>query len=213
MKRKYLLYERPDIASEWDYSANGDILPDKVALQSHKSYHWICPKGHKYELPVAKRTTRGDGCPYCSGKKPIVGKNDFKTLYPEVAAEWDYDLNDSRPEQYLPYSNFKVSWICKQGHPFRCRIIDRTKKGIVCPVCYGRYPICGKTDLATVFPELAQEWSKKNRRLKPTDVTAHSNITVWWHCSVCGHEWRAMVKNRSYGRGCPACNKKRNKKE
>ena len=213
MSKKHFLTERPDIAAEWDYSANGDITPNDVALMSHKERHWICSKGHKFKLAVSKRTCRGYGCPYCSGKRPIIGETDFKTLFPSIAAEWDYNRNQLPPEQYLPHSNVKVHWICKKGHSFQCQIKDRTEKKVICPVCYGRYPIPGKTDLETVFPELAKEWSKKNRNLLPSQVSAYSNRTVWWKCSVCGREWRAIIKNRAYGRGCYECYKRKHAAE
>ena len=60
-------------------------------------------------------------------------------------------------------------------------------------------------DLQTVNPALAKEWHPyKNDHLTPANVTAGSHRKVWWVGS-CGHEWKAEVKSRHAGRGCPYC--------
>ena len=35
---------------------------------------------------------QGNGCPFCSGKRPVPGKTDFATLHPELAEEWDWKI-------------------------------------------------------------------------------------------------------------------------
>ena len=68
--------------------------------------------------------------------------------------------------------------------------------------------IVGQNDLATVNPDLAAEWHPtKNNCLRPTQVTAGSNRKVWWK-GTCGHEWEAVIGNRSRGIGCPHCSKR-----
>jgi len=61
--------------------------------------------------------------------------------------------------------------------------------------------IPGKNDLATKFPEIADEadgW-------EPSTVTAGSGKKLPWKCSK-GHRWSATVGNRTYhSRGCPVC--------
>ncbi len=53
--------------------------------------------------------------------------------------------------------------------------------------------------------QLAKEWHPtKNGSLTPKDVSPGSHQRIWWIC-VKGHEWRATVKNRSNGNGCPYC--------
>lgn len=61
----------------------------------------------------------------------------------------------------------------------------------------------GINDLATVNPKLAKEVSP-NSKIKATEVTAGSGKRLLWRCSR-GHEWGAIVKSRSKGRGCPYC--------
>ncbi len=56
---------------------------------------------------------------------------------------------------------------------------------------------------ADVYPELLPEWSNKNS-IDPHNVSYGSNKKVLWS-GVCGHEWKAIVKNRGNGHGCPYC--------
>lgn len=63
-----------------------------------------------------------------------------------------------------------------------------------------------ENSLAEVRPDLAREWSDRNLKLTPDDVSYGSTINVWWK-GACRHEWVAPVCNRlrQYGAGCPYC--------
>ncbi len=50
---------------------------------------WRCLRGHRWDAPPAERSQKQQGCPYCSGRKVLVGFNDLKTRFPEIAAEAD----------------------------------------------------------------------------------------------------------------------------
>jgi hypothetical protein len=77
---------------------------------------------------------RGTGCSYCAGLS--VGKiNNLKYLFPYLSEEWDYELNEKSPEQYVPGSNVKVSWRCNLcDHRWMASIKDRSY-GRGCPRC------------------------------------------------------------------------------
>ena len=83
---------------------------------------------------------------------------------------------------------------------------DREKMS--CPYCSGRLPISGKTDLATLEPDIAVEWNYKRNALLPTEVSRKSGKKVWWICPS-GHEYKALIYNRSSGKGCPICSRRR----
>ena len=52
---------------------------------------------------------------------------------------------------------------------------------------------------------LISEWHwEKNTDIAPSKLTLGSNKKVWWVCQN-GHEWQAMINNRSKGRNCPYC--------
>lgn len=66
-------------------------------------------------------------------------------------------------------------------------------------------PLAGETDLATLYPDLARQWHPtKNGDLTPEQVLPGSHRIVWWICEK-GHEWRAQIKSRVQGCGCPVC--------
>ena len=77
----------PDIAKDWDYASNKNITPDLVIAGSNRSYFWICSEGHSYKAPISQRL-RGRGCPYCTGRKVLIGYNDLPTTEPKLSKEW-----------------------------------------------------------------------------------------------------------------------------
>jgi hypothetical protein len=48
---------------------------------------WQCPEGHEWQAVIRDRVA-GNGCPFCSGKKILVGYNDLATVRPELVKEW-----------------------------------------------------------------------------------------------------------------------------
>lgn len=193
----------PDIAKEWDYQKNRELSPSTIGSQSSKKVWWICPDNHGYDMRVDHRT-RGCGCPYCSSQRPIVGVNDFGTVYPELAKEWDYEKNKGkRPEDYTSTSGQKVSWLCKLKHTYIASIAHRVN-GTGCPYCAGKKVLKGFNDLETLYPEIAKEWDFEKNSLKPSGVSSGSNTKFSWVCPL-GHGYDAVVYSRIGGTGCPYC--------
>ncbi len=64
----------PEIAKEWHPTTNGKLKPQDIVSGTHKKVWWKCLKGpdHEWEAQVKSRTQRGDGCPFCDGKKVSV---------------------------------------------------------------------------------------------------------------------------------------------
>lgn len=122
-----------------------------------------------------------------------------------LLAEWDSGKNlPLTPESVSYGSARKVSWRCGNGHSWQSAVCTRTK-GSGCPYCSGLKIEVGKADLQSRFPELAEQWHPvKNQRLSPAQNSAGSHRSVWWRCGK-GHEWRAVVKSRAEGKGCPVC--------
>lgn len=125
----------PGLAEQWDYERNYPLTPDKVMPHSQKKVWWICGTGHHWRAAIYARHSHG--CPYCSGRVPIIGVNDLKTVSPELADEWDYNKNGRLiPEELMPMSNRKVWWKCSKGHSYRMAPRER-QDGIGCPQCSG----------------------------------------------------------------------------
>ena len=200
----------PELVPEWHPTKNKNITPEMISANTHKKFWWICNKGHEWEAQPHNRI-EGTGCPYCSGRVAIEGENDFSTLYPHLAREWHPTLNKIKASEIMPTSHNKVWWICDKGHEWQTWIYARVN-GNGCPYCAGFKPIIGKTDLATLMPQIAEEWNyEKNRGKTPLMFTKYSNRKVWWKCNL-GHEWRTAISTRTtLGMGCPECAKNRRK--
>ena len=203
----------PEIAAEWDYEKNDGLTPEMVTTISNKRVGWKCKYGHEWSAVIHKRILKkGIGCPYCSGRRLIVGTNDLATLMPKVAAEWDYEKNDGlTPEMVAKSAHKKVWWKCKHGHKWQADVRNRTgENGAGCPYCSGRYAVIGENDLVTFKPEIVSEWNyERNNGLTPEMFAKYSNQKVWWRCKF-GHEWRTQISNRTRKEtGCPYCSGRR----
>jgi len=59
--------------------------------------------------------------------------------------------------------------------------------------------------VASARPDLLISWcSRLNKDVDPEQVSRGSSRSVWWECEA-GHTWRAAVKTRAAGHGCPEC--------
>lgn len=199
--------QRPDLVKEWDFEENGDYTPDKASIHSPRKVGWICSEGHKWIATIEKRTQRNQGCPYCSGRRAIPGETDIATTNPELMSLWDYEKNAEEgiyPENIKSHSDVKTWWKCENGHSWKTMTKHLTR-GRRCPYCSGNKVATGETDLATVRPDLAEEWHPtKNKGLKPSDIMTRYSKKVWW-LGKCGHEWKANPDHRYRGSGCPIC--------
>ena len=200
----------PALTKDWNYERNGDLKPDMVTANANKKVWWKCNKGHEWEANIDNRNN-GRGCPICKNKQVLKGYNDLATINPTLAKEWNYERNgDLKPDMVTANTNKKVWWKCNKGHEWEANISNRSK-GKECPVCRNKQVLKGYNDLATINPTLAREWNfKKNYPLTPKDVTVGSSKKVWWKCNK-GHEWEAIVSNRTRGNGCPTCKKSNTK--
>lgn len=188
-----LATKNPDLSREafgWD--------PSMVTTGSSKRFSWKCPLGHIYVATVAARTS-GNGCPYCSRQKVLAGFNDLATTNPELVDSvdgWD-------PSTVIAGTLRKLNWKCPLGHTW-----TGTGAGMVrakgCPICLGQRLLKGFNDLATAFPEIANEAFEWD----PTTVMPGTDKKLKWKC-IEGHIWSAPVYHRT-GRdktGCPTCSK------
>ena len=124
----------------------------------------------------------------------------------ELLEQWELQANlPLTPERVSHGSKQKVWWRCQKGHVWRAAIHTRTGSSTGCPVCAGKIPLAGETDLASRFPQLARQWHPtRNGTLTPEQVLPGSHKSVWWLCQK-GHVWQAQIKSRTAGCGCPVC--------
>jgi hypothetical protein len=152
----------------------------------------------------------------CANKKTIIGLNDLVTTHPNIANEWEVEMNGSLSAvDFVAGSNMSVWWKCGDcEYVWRASVVSRTS-GRGCPKCAqesrvssrGVTILSKKGSLADNYPDLIKEWHPtKNTDVLPNGVTAGSDKRVWWICSK-GHEWQAVVSSRTRGNGCPECAK------
>lgn len=129
----------PELAAQWHPTKNQWLTPEQVTPYSNKKAWWVCEKGHEYQAIIASRTGAGSDCPYCTGKKVMVGFNDLATVDPELAKQWHPQMNGNlTPEMVTVGSHKKVWWICPDGHVWKAVVYSRAgKRQSGCPVCAG----------------------------------------------------------------------------
>lgn len=181
-------------------------VPMNVFLHLRKiqKLNWVCNSGHVFESSIKNRLS-GRNCPYCAGRKILVGFNDVFTKHPEILKDFDQELSSlEEASKTFKTSSTTFFWKCPNGHSYPATLLNKIK-GRGCIYCGGSSVLTGFNDLHTLFPQLSQEWSPKNS-VKPCEVSAFSHRRVWWVCGTCSFEWEALVQSRTQEHsGCPLC--------
>ena len=230
-KRRTLAEVNPELAKQWHPTKNDGLKPEDVTPYSNKRVWWIYPfddpltgKHFDFEWQAEVRDrSRGNKCPFLSGRAVWPGFNDLASNYPELAKEWHpFKNGELTPSNVTCGTAKKVWWLLpyddsEMGLHFdfewEARIADRVN-GIGCPYLSGQAAWPGFNDLASNYPELATEWHPtKNRKRTPDKVYKGEKRKSWWLCPKCGEAWQASVYDRIYERRiCDGC-KNRQKKE
>ena len=206
----------PELSAQWHPDKNGDLKPTDITAGSNRKVWWRCDKGHEWQATASKRAAvKGVPCPYCGNKRLLRGFNDVASVRPILVEQWHPTKNgDLKPAGVIASSHQKVWWRHRAAdgtwHEWEAGVASRARLGTNCPYCANRKVLLGFNDLATTHPDLAEQWHPdKNGELTPKDVTAGSNRKVWWRHwrddLQLWHEWRAPVKRRADGSGCPIC--------
>lgn len=203
----------PELAKEWHPVKNGDITPSMRTPKSNQHAWWLGECGHEWKSAISTRSHLGCGCPYCGGSKA----DKYSSLafnFHDLIKEWHPTKNVHLHPSKLTCSSGKIVWWkCKQGddHEWRARVSDRTGRNTGCPFCSGRFP-SSDNNLGVLRPDLAKGWHPtKNGIVTPHGVAVRSSKSAWWICPR-GHEWKAVISNRSIA-GCPACSASKGEKQ
>ena len=128
----------------------------------------------------------------------------LQEVAPELAKQWHPVLNGKiTPDSVYAKTAHKYWWICEKGHEWQASPAKRVLDGRGCPYCANQKVLKGYNDLATLFPDLAKQWSPNNE-VSPDEVIGMSSKAYLW-IGECGHEWRAAMSSRRKGAGCPYC--------
>jgi len=198
----------PELAMQWHAAKNGHITPQCVTFGSAVKAWWICERGHEWQARVNSRASGNTGCPVCSGNIVDTGMNDLSSIFPEISSQWHPTKNGTlQPDEVSSFSNRRVWWVCEKGHEWQTDISSRVRRFTGCPYCVGRKVLAGFNDLATLAPDVAEQWHPElNESLTPEQVTRSSHKKVWWQCPE-GHVWKAVIHSRTGAArcGCPVC--------
>lgn len=130
-KKNSVATSYPQLAKEWDTQKNQGLTPDVFPPSSHFEVWWKCSNGHEWKAPIYSRTSGGNQCPYCHGKRLLPGFNDLKTELPDLVEKyWEFDLNSKQgifPDQVKKSSTRKVFWRDDKGNVYVCSIASRTR--------------------------------------------------------------------------------------
>ena len=204
MNNNLLYINNNQLFNEIVLNKHVDINLQLLTIGSGKKIWWKCKKGHQWQTSIRKRCKENQGCPFCCGKKVCID-NCLYTTQNNLCKEWNYNKNlHLTPYSVTTHSNKKVWWKCNKNHEWKTSVEERVR-GRGCPYCCGK-KVCIDNSLITKNPILCQEWNyEKNENLTPNNFTQFSAKKVWWKCEK-GHEWQAMISNRSSGTGCKKCN-------
>ncbi len=145
-----------------------DWNPEEFTAGVNTKFRWCCSKGHQYDASPNSRSN-GTGCPFCAGRKVLVGFNDLATTNPELAEQ----VVGADPRTITAGSGKRLTWACSHGHTWTAPPNGR-RRGEGCPVCAGRSVAVGSNDLATTNPDLAAQATGWD----PTTLSAGSNHRV-----------------------------------
>lgn len=220
----------PHLLAEWNYEENGKLSPNAVFAFGSTQVHWkhsIVKNGkefiHKWVSAVKNRTSNGNNCPICAGKKVMIGYNDLKTAAPDFLSEWDYSKNvPLNPENVITGGNKKFWWVHtimsnrkKHVHSWQATVSSRMRRR-GCPICNGKIIQKGFNDLTTTHPQLLKEWDYNKNKREPTSTSYGYDKKVWWLHTITvegaqyQHSWQASPNSRTNkNSGCPYCANKK----
>ena len=216
----------PALQQQSDHAGNAHLGNIVIKPHSNKKVWWTCdqcPDGHlhSWEAAVSSRTG-GSGCSQCCGRK-VCKHNSLATKALKVAAQWDYEANDSTPNNVVALSSTPVGWRCNVcGHPWRARIacrVSRNRTG--CSKCgngarskkHIKHPTFAESQSPHSKAVLAESDHERNAMQEnfPHNVTLKSRKQIFWLCHKCpaGQEHSCFAEpyrrtSRSQP-GCPFC--------
>ncbi|EKG04567.1 hypothetical protein TCSYLVIO_004373 [Trypanosoma cruzi] len=122
--------------------------------------------------------------------------------FPDLAAEYDTDLNHVPLAEVVVDSAQVASWKCVEcGFKWESGVFVRTCLRTKCPQCEKeRNPRLGG--------RFVQLWdhSLNDPCIDPKAVAASSNKTAFWHCPSCGNSYQARIKDMVADKAnCPSC--------
>lgn len=193
-----------EILQEWDFEKNG-LTPFDYSRGSLKKGWWKCSYcDHSWETSARSRSN-GSKCPICSNiKRDLTATGDWTQVL-----KYEWDDNNGNPRQFGVGSSKKLKWNCQKcEQSWMASISYRIYRKAKCPYCEGHKAISGKTDFATLYPKLLEEWNFEKNNVSPYLILPILGEKIWWICEY-KHEWNLSIPQRlKYDTLCPVCSHK-----
>ena len=110
-----------------------DAKTDDIYVNAITPMIFYCSNGHRWPAKLGNITHNHQGCPYCSGRYPIVGETDLWTTRPDVASVL---LNGDDGYTLTEHSGQHVDFKCPNCGTISNHIVSNiSKRGFSCPVC------------------------------------------------------------------------------
>ena len=121
-----------------------ELKPEEITPYS--SYHimWKCKRCNNYFDAIVSNTFKQNSrCPYCSGKKPLYGKNDLYTFAlknrPKLIDYW-VESENGKMEDYTFSADKDAAWICAWcGTKYVRKICKNIKSNCLCGDCSNKF--------------------------------------------------------------------------
>ena len=195
----------PELLSQWDYEKN-EVDPTTVSKGSDVKRWWLCSEfKHSHLVAVSAKTKPNPTkCPVCKGRVVLSGFNDLQTKHPDVASEWDYDLNETTPDLVAPSTHKAYFWKCKNfPHSYLATCNDKTKPSRPgCPYCFGNKVLEGFNDIATTDPLEASFMISPD----PKTVSRGYKDFGEFQCKNEPHTFKCRIRDKfTHNISCPVC--------
>ena len=121
-----------------------EVNPNIEVLGEYRKVHVKievrCLKCHGEWSAEPNSLLRGEGCPYCAGKRALPGLNDLATKRPDILEFWDSEANNMLDPSTIGVGSHKrVWWKCPDcGSTWTGVIRDMCRKKNPCSMCKGR---------------------------------------------------------------------------
>lgn len=111
---------------------NISYIPLDEYIGSDTKINFLCPHGHVFQAKPHD-ILNGNGCPYCSGRKPWVGETDMWTTRSDMARLLK---NPNDGYRYTYGSNQILEWVCPIcGNIIQTAPSQVSRRGLFCDKC------------------------------------------------------------------------------
>lgn len=212
--------------SKVDYVWADKRPSETVFYLSNRFFQWKCLKHHEIFSATPQSIFGKDPetgpirCPVCSGKKIVLGENDFFSKYPEFRERFLHFVDRKTGEKLNservlletldtgPHlTKTFARWSCSKGHSFRRSLYQVKMVGLnTCSVCQNLEFLEGVNDFATqASPRILKQYSDANH-LPPNKVMATDSDEFLFDCPDCKQTYYQNAYNKLVkGYGCPIC--------